>query len=80
MLPGCSQPARHMTKLLKRYWYAIVVFFSILGPGMIRQRGQRFRWHLHLFASRRQIWVPAALEYSAVGAHAPLRGYAPNSL
>src|SRR6204780_2550611 len=24
-----------MAKLLKRYWYSIVVFFSILGPGMI---------------------------------------------
>src|SRR5690242_1431202 len=24
-----------MGKLLKRYWYSIVVFFSILGPGMI---------------------------------------------
>ncbi len=24
-----------MTKLLKRYWYSIIVFFSILGPGMI---------------------------------------------
>jgi Mn2+/Fe2+ NRAMP family transporter len=24
-----------MNKLLKRYWYALVVFFSILGPGMI---------------------------------------------
>lgn len=24
-----------MSKLLRRYWYGIVVFFSILGPGMI---------------------------------------------
>src|ERR1700733_8072876 len=24
-----------MAKLLKRYWYSIIVFFSILGPGMI---------------------------------------------
>ncbi len=24
-----------MGKLLKRYWYSIVIFFSILGPGMI---------------------------------------------